>query len=807
MKDATLKYSRRFGLAAALAFGAFSLAACDSAEDRLAKHLESGQELIAEGSMEKATVEFRNALALDANSVVAHLGMAAVYEGQKNYPAMIAHLSKVIEVDPVNVIALVKTGQLMMLGGQLDQAMENATAAVNAAPENAQALTLKAGVSLRLGNIEAAVDLARRAIAIEPDNATAHAVLIGERIQAEDLDGALAIADDITARAPQDLGVALVKLQVIEKKGGEEETGAYLMQLVERFPEQMALRNALARWYFQRDDLEGAETQMRAIAEANPDDPAAALRVAQFLLTTKGPEAGRAELERLLSEAEDKTPYQIAMAQFDFDTGETERGRALLKTVIADAVAAKTDSAANEVRLILARQDLKENDRESALALAQSVLDTDAANAEALSIRAALAYDAGDYNAALLDLRTALSSTPDNPKLLLLSARTHMKSGNTDLAGERYASALRASEYEPDMTMEYLNFLKLNQRGGSVITVLNEATRRHPDDQSLLKALAEAQIASGDWVGADQTAAALAVADPDVSRRIQAATLSGRERYDESLDVLGELAKEPEQRDSALAAMVQVYIRAGKTDEALEFLNGVLEENPQNVQGLALRAALNANAGDLAAAETDLLAGIAADETATAPQLGLARLLFAQGRTEEALASAKAGAEVASNPAALRLLLGGYYETQGRYEEAIEQYRALYVAQPTSLVAANNLASLVAEHQADDPVAIADAAKIAEVLRGVEVPAFQDTFGWLQHVAGDNELALRYLTPAADALPDNPYVRFHIGATLVSLGDPAAARPHLKAAVAAGPESFARHADAKAMLESLPPAQ
>ncbi|MEX2518716.1 MAG: tetratricopeptide repeat protein [Paracoccaceae bacterium] len=807
MKDVMLRNRRRFALAAAFAFGAFALAACDSAEDRLAKHLESGQELVAEGSMEKATVEFRNALALDANSVPAHLGMAAVYEQQKNYPAMIAHLTKVTEVDAVNVTALVKTGQLMMLGGQLDQAMENATMAVDAAPKNAEALTLKAGISLRLGNAEAAVELAQRAIAIEPDNPTAHAVLIGERIQADDNAGALEIANDITERVPQDLGVALVKLQVIEKQGDEEATGAYLKQLVDRFPDQMALRNALARWYFQRNDLAGAEAQMRAIAEANPDDPAPALRVAQFLLTTKGPEAGRAELQRLLDEAADKTPYQIAIAQFDFDTGETGEGRALLQTVIADALVAEKGAVANEVRLILARQDLKEDDREAARALAQSVLDTDAANADALAIRAALAYDSGDYNAALLDLRAALSSTPDNPQLLLLSARTHMKSGNTDLAGERYASAMQASDYAPELTIEYLNFLKLNQRGASVITVLNEATRRHPQDERLLKELAAAQIAGGDWVGADQTAAQLAAVDLDASRRIQAATLSGRERYDESLNVLGELAKEPEQRDSALAAMVQVYIRAGKTDEALEFLDGVLTENPENIQGLVLRAALRANAGDPTAAEADLRAAKAVDETATAPQLGLARLLFAQGRTEDALASAKEGAEIASNPAALRLLLGGYYETQGRYAEAIEQYRALYVAQPGSLVAANNLASLLVEHQADDPAAVADAAKIAEVLRGVEVPAFQDTFGWVQHIVGDDELALRYLTPAADALGDNPYVRFHIGATMVSLGDPVAARPHLEAAVAAGGENFSRHDEAKAMLDALPAVQ
>lgn len=229
------KHAGRLALVAALSVGSLTVAACDSAEDRLAGYVESGDQLSSEGEFDKATIEYRNALAIDANSVPAHLGIAAIYEQRANYPAMMAHLNKVLEVEAKNVTALVKLGQLLMLSGKLEDAQGNADTALGVEPDNVAALVLKAGVALRLGNAEIALTNAKKAIELDPANPTAHAVLIGERLKEEDFAGALAIADDITARAPDDFGVALVKLQVIEQSGDQDGAGEYLKKMVDQF--------------------------------------------------------------------------------------------------------------------------------------------------------------------------------------------------------------------------------------------------------------------------------------------------------------------------------------------------------------------------------------------------------------------------------------------------------------------------------------------------------------------------------------------------------------------------------------------
>ena len=74
---------------------------------------------------------------------------------------------------------------------------------------------------------------------------------------------------------------------------------------------------------------------------------------------------------------------------------------------------------------------------------------------------------------------------------------------------------------------------------------------------------------------------------------------------------------------------------------------------------------------------------------------------------------------------------------------------------------------------------------IARRLRGSDVPYFQDTYGWILHRRGDAQEALRYLGPAAAALPDNALAQFHLAETERALGQRAAAGESYRRALAA----------------------
>ena len=72
---------------------------------------------------------------------------------------------------------------------------------------------------------------------------------------------------------------------------------------------------------------------------------------------------------------------------------------------------------------------------------------------------------------------------------------------------------------------------------------------------------------------------------------------------------------------------------------------------------------------------------------------------------------------------------------------------------------------------------------MARRLRGTEVPALQDTYGWILYRRGEFEEAKTYLEPSAARLENDPIVQFHLAKVYQSLGQDQDAAEYFKRAV------------------------
>jgi tetratricopeptide (TPR) repeat protein len=150
----------------------------------------------------------------------------------------------------------------------------------------------------------------------------------------------------------------------------------------------------------------------------------------------------------------------------------------------------------------------------------------------------------------------------------------------------------------------------------------------------------------------------------------------------------------------------------------------------------------------------------------------------------------------------------GYRERDGDIDGAIAIYEDLYARAPDSAIVANNLASLLATWR-DDEASLERAWTVARRLRGVDVGAFQDTYGWIAYRRGQLDEALAHLEPAARALPQDPLVQYHLGMVYVGLNRSEEALRQLRLAVeVAGPgdsrPQFQAARDEIARLEAAP---
>lgn len=785
---------------------ALLLAACDTVEERIAEHYERGQALLEEGAPDKAMLEFRNALQLNAEHVPSLFAIAGILEKRGDLQGAFGSYRKVAELDPAHAEARLKLARFYTLGNAPDKAKAELAAALEHAPDNAEVHAMAAVIALRDGDDAAAKAALEKATALAPMNAEVLLAEIGYLRKTAGPAQALDRADAAIAAHAGMQSFYILKLQMLGEQGDQAGIGAHLATMIEAFPAEPRWREVRANWAFRNKDLATAEQDLRAIVTADPDNREAVTTLIRFLLSQHGREAARAELTGLIERVDEAFPLELMLAQFDIQTGQTQAAIDYLRELIGRA-----GENANEARILLARLLVLEGKTDEAWALIDRILEEDPNHVEALVIHVARLIDAERLDSALQAVRRGLTEAPDDIRLLRLAGRVHELSGNLNLASDRYAKAVRTSEYDPADVERYVQFLLRDNRTEAAMTVLTEAIDRMPDDAPaagkarLLDLVASLRVQGRDWVGAEAAIAALEKLDAERARQLRGALMIGQERFDEGTELLRDLPEDDRRRSASIVALVQTYVREGKTDEARAFLDELIEKDPKNVQAIGLRGNLDFGAGDRAAARAAYERILEIEPAHAGAYSALARLAEAEGDRAGAEKILETGLKARPDTPQLLVRLAGLKELSGDTDAAIELYGRLYDRAPDLLLAANNLASLLADHHADDPAAIDRAYRVAGRLRNATVPHYRDTYGWTRYLKGEYQEALEHLGAALEALPNHPWVHYHVGMTQAALKNAAEARTHLqKALELAGDTPFPPADEIRRTLAGLP---
>ena len=651
-----MKCLNKFSLlakAGVLSLGLLFLAACDSAQERIEAHYKRGMELVEQGDYVKARLEFQSGLTLSDQHVPSLYELARVEQRLKNWKAAVGVYLRVVDAAPEHVDARVGLTNLLLLAGQLDDALKFANQAYGLAPDDPAVLVLKATVALKLGNAEEAVQFADTALERDPENADALMVRAAERLNAEDAAGALPFLTRGEGKHSRNVALQLFKLRVLSSLKDQEGIDGVLVKLVEFFPENKNFRYGLARWYDGTDRKVDAERVLREFSNANPEDTGAGLTLVRYVNSQRGVEAARDELVRLAEGEGDRFSYNLALAEMIFAEGEADEAFALLDKVISQG---SSPSQADQARILLARMKANKNDLAAAESLVNTVLENDDKNTSALTVRASIRVVKKDYDAAAEDLRLALSEDPESISTLRLIGRVHELNGSTELAEENFVKAVRLSRFSAGVSLEYVQFLLRYGKTELAERVLTEARNAAPGNRQVLTQLANLKLSRQDWLGAQEIAEALRKSDDPggIADRIQAEVLAGQEKYDESNELLKTSLGNAENATAPVARYVRNLLEADKVDRATAFLNEILETNPKNVRARILLAAVHEREQQAGKAEAEYKLAVGHDTDGVAASQAMARFYVRAARFEEAEGVIKAALEDNSDNLALR---------------------------------------------------------------------------------------------------------------------------------------------------------
>jgi len=256
----------------ALSIAVLAVSACGGAQARKARHLEKGQSYLAGGNLEKARVEFQNALQIAPLDPEARFEMGVVDEKLGKIREAAAFYQGTLDVSPEHLGAHRDLARLYVLSGVPDKALELIKPALEKHPDDSQLLALRAAVRVQQNDLAGAQLDAERAVQLDPKNADAVASLAGIYSRSKAVDKAEALLEQSIIKIPEtvDLRLVLAQLYVNDKRSADAER--LLLDLVRLRADEKAHRMRLGQFYALQNQLDAAEQALRDGIKAIPED-------------------------------------------------------------------------------------------------------------------------------------------------------------------------------------------------------------------------------------------------------------------------------------------------------------------------------------------------------------------------------------------------------------------------------------------------------------------------------------------------------------------------------------------------------
>ena len=777
-----------------------ALAACTSPEDRATAYLKNAQALYDKGDYKKAKIEARNAAQIQPKNAKARYLLALIAEHDQEFREMVGNLTAAVDADPKMVVARVKLGTIYFLGQVYDQAATEAKAASALAPDDPDVRVLNARLAFQRKDMEAGLKELDVALAKQPDHVEA-LVLQATAIAVTDPDKGLALLDSGIKRLDLAKAKSLRQMRIAilasQKKLGEVEEG--YRGLIRDYPKENQYQYGLAQFYAGQGRVDDAEKVLRAVIALDPTDVQARLGLTQFLLQARDAGAAERTLEAFVAESPNALPLRLALARL-YETDK--KPDQALKTYMD---LAKKDPKSTEgitARVRLGALKIGQKKMDEGRAEIEAVLKDAPDNADALLIRAGLRVIDKQYNEAVADVRTVLRKEPKNGRALLLQARTHMLMGERMLAKDAYR---RLIDVDPRNAEGPIELAKLEGEDGNPQAgeaILRKRLEVDSKDWAAMGGLVDQLMAQKNFSQAEETARHMITVNDEkgIAHYELARALQAQNKSADALAAFDRALEKSPEWNLPLEGKVITLANAGKTGEAISYLNDYLKKYPASLSAKFLLGGMKIRSGDVAAGRKIFDDIVAAKPDARVVWMTMAGI---PGTTDQqrievyqrALKAMPGDAEVA-------MVLGNQYEAAGRFDEAISHYDSTLKAYPKLDLIANNLASLLLDYRTD----AASHAKALELVKRFDKatnPFLLDTLGWAYYRNGDYANAVPYLERGVAAAGDAPVLRYHLGMAYLAAKNNAGAKQELTKAVENVKGKYPGIDEARATLKRL----
>lgn len=711
---------------------------------------------------------------------------ASVYARSGRNDEAIKALRSIIQREPGDGNAVVLLSRLLEEEEKPDEALQVLLSGIDAAQDNvAMRMELVQLYGRRKDN-EAAVAALRDLIRLKPEELGFRLTLAAYYARLDDLDQAESILRDAVQVDVTDPERHMALVQFLAARRGIDVAISELESAIAQQPGIIELHLALASYYREADQMDKAKNVLTSVIDKEKDNPKGLLA-----------KVGLAELY-----ASEENFGQV---------------RKLTNEVL------EVNPSDNEALKLRGRLDLKEGNLDEAVSAFRTVLRDQPDSVPILKLLAQAHVAKGEIELAGDQLRRAVELAPNNFDARLSYARFLLGRGSTQAAIEQVDAVLDTDPENIQALGTQVDIMLAKHDVSAVKEILEKLKQAAPESAEGNVRLAKLLLEENDLDGASREVDEALAKNPRHfgALLVKSDILAASKDVEGLKSVLKQLIEYYPDSPEGHFRMGRVYRIEKKNEQALAEYEKALERSSGRVEAMMLTEVINAQLamGEAAAAKARLQRLLEEDpshpvannllgmvymtqkqfpeaEAAFEKQISinpntnvvyshLATARAAQENMEGAVEALESGLEKVPDDLRLLIALAGYEERLGNVTRSMDLYEQVLAKAPNNALATNNLAALLADH-AETQEGLERAKSLADKLKNVSQPAFQDTVGWVYYRTGDTGRAIEILKPVVESAPDVGVFHYHLGMAMMKKGESAAAREHLTKAVELG---------------------
>lgn len=748
------------GLAFLVAVAIGGAACSRDAEIVKQEYLRNGDRFFAEKNYQAAIVEYRNAVKQDPKFGRARHRLAQAYLQVDDKSRALAEFVRAADLLPTDLVAQLDAARVLIRSGQLQDGKTRAELALKLDPKNADAHMLLGSAAANLKEFEDARQAFEDGLAAEPGRSDLHVNLgLFRRFQGNPQEAEASFKQAL-ALGPKTPDAHLALANLYWAMGRTSDAERALEDAVKLAPTNTTANRSLAMFYIAMNRPSDAEAPLRRAADV-PDDTQSKLVLADYYISRGRYTDAQSLLDTLVNASTTLGPATVRRATIEYQLGHREQAQAIL-----DAALAKVPDS---VEMLVAKGQFHLTDEKPELALgaAEAALKINSQSWEAYELLGTVQAELRHVDEATKTLSEAIRLNPRAVTAQIVLSRMSLEQGKFQNA-VRFAE--EALQLQPGSDAARYALVRALVTAGDARRARTEIQplERLSESAEVHALLGQAELGRGDLAEARKAFEKAAALDPT------------------SVEAVG--------------GLISLDTVSKQVPRALKRAEDLVKAAPTSADALYLAARTLTMAGDLARAEEAVRKAIDLDPSLRPAYDLLSRLYREQNKLDQAQQTFERVVQRRPNDVPAHTMIGILLEAQGKREEAKRAYEKVLSVDPQAALAANNLAYIYAEEDANLDLAL----NLAQTAKAglPDDPDVNDTLGWIFYKRNLTKQAIEMLELSVRKNPEHVLYQYHIGLAYLRAGETAKARAALERALKLQPD-FKGAVEAKKALASL----